>query len=121
MSDSSQSGSGDLFIRLYLDEDVLLADLVRARGFDAETTQEARQIGATDAEQLAYAVNKRKALLTHNRADFEQLAHDCFAAGRTHQGILIAVRRPPYDLANRVLAVLNAVTADEIQDQVRYL
>jgi hypothetical protein len=39
-----------VFIRLYLDEDVnvLVADLLNARGFDA--------LSARDAEQLAYAV-----------------------------------------------------------------
>jgi hypothetical protein len=44
-----------LFITFYLDEDVdvLLADLVRARGFEVETTQKAGQIGKSDAEQLA--------------------------------------------------------------------
>jgi hypothetical protein len=45
-----------LFIDLYLDEDVdvLVASLVRARGFAASTTQEARQPDKNDAEQLAY-------------------------------------------------------------------
>jgi predicted nuclease of predicted toxin-antitoxin system len=43
-----------LFIRLYLDEDVnvLVADLLRARGFDAITVRDAGQLRATDAEQL---------------------------------------------------------------------
>lgn len=38
------------FIELYLDEDVdvLLAELLRARGFKVTTTQESRQLGATD-------------------------------------------------------------------------
>jgi len=94
---------------------------LRARGFEAETTLEAGQAGKSDAEQLAYAVSRQKALFTHNRADFEELAQDYFAVGRIHHGILIAVRRPPYDLTNRVLVNLNAVTADEMQDQVRYL
>ena len=41
----------ELFIALYLDEDlgVLVADLIRARGFMATTTQEARQIQNSDA------------------------------------------------------------------------
>jgi hypothetical protein len=48
-----------LFIDLYLDEDVdvLVAGLIRARGFAASTTQEAGQPGKNDAEQLAYAVS----------------------------------------------------------------
>ena len=43
------------FIELYLDEDVdvLVAELVRARGFSVTTTRDAGQLGNTDAEQLA--------------------------------------------------------------------
>ena len=56
-----------LFIDLYLDEDVdvLVADLVQARGFAVSTTQEAGQIGNNDTEQLAYAVSQHKTLLTN--------------------------------------------------------
>jgi len=41
-----------LFIELYLDEDVdvLIADLIRARGFKSSTTQEAGQKGKQDDE-----------------------------------------------------------------------
>lgn len=65
-----------LFIELYLDEDVdvLIAQLMRARGFVVVTTQEAGQLRNNDAEQLAYAISQHKTLLTHNRADFEALA-----------------------------------------------
>jgi hypothetical protein len=39
----------NLFIRLYLDEDVnvLIAELLRARGFDAITARDAGQLNAT--------------------------------------------------------------------------
>jgi predicted nuclease of predicted toxin-antitoxin system len=45
-----------IFICLYLDEDVnvLIADLLKARGFDAITARDAGQLHATDAEQLAW-------------------------------------------------------------------
>ena len=113
----------ELFIALYLDEDVdvLIADLIRARGFMATTTQEAGQLHNNDADQLAYAVSCHCALLTHNRTDFETLAQDYFAAGRTHYGIVIAVRRPPQEIARRLLRILNHVTAEEMQNQVRYI
>jgi hypothetical protein len=112
-----------LFIALYLDEDVdvLLADLVRARGLEAATTIAEGQGGNTDAEQLAFALTQQRTLLTHNRADFEHLAQEYFAAGRSHFGIIIANRHPVYDLARRLLVILNAVTADEMQNQVRYI
>jgi len=112
-----------LFIRLYLDEDVdvLLADLVRARGFEVVTTVDARQRGKSDAEQLAYTASGQMTLLTHNRADFEELFQERFEAQHSHSGIIIAVRRPVYDLARRVLIILNAVTSDEMQNAIRYI
>jgi predicted nuclease of predicted toxin-antitoxin system len=112
-----------LFIELYLDEDVdvLVASLLRARGFQATTTQEVGQIGKTDEQQLMYAVAQRKTVLTHNRADFERLTHQFFATGRMHYGIIIAARRSPYEIARRLLIILNHVTADEMENHLRYI
>ena len=69
-----------LFIDLYLDEDVnvLVAKLVRARGFQVTTTQAAGQSGTTDANQLAFATSQGHAILTHNRVHFEALAQRYF-------------------------------------------
>ncbi len=112
-----------LFIELYLDEDVdvLVADLVRARGFSVITTRETAQLGADDESQLDYAVSHEKTFLTHNRADFETLAQTYFTSEQTHYGVIIAVRHPLYELVRRLLLILNHVTADEIQNQVRYI
>ena len=112
-----------LFIEFYLDEDVsaLIGDLIRARGFAITTTHEAGQRGKSDAEQLIYAVGRRATLVTHNRTDFELLARDYFNSGRKHHGIVIAVRRPAHEIARRLLVILNHVTADEIEDQIRYV
>jgi hypothetical protein len=53
-----------LFIELYLDEDVdvLVANLLYARGFAALTTREAGRLGSDDVTQLAYAVSLQKPL-----------------------------------------------------------
>lgn len=112
-----------LFVELYLDENVsvLVAQLVRARGFAATTTREAGQAGKSDPEQLAYGASRRWTILTHNRVDFERLAAQYFDTGQTHCGIIVAVRRPPYELARRLLAILNQVMADEIENQLRYI
>jgi Domain of unknown function (DUF5615) len=111
-----------LFIELYLDEDVdvFIAQLIRARGF-VVTTQEAGQLRNSDAEQLAYAVSQHKTLLIHNRVDFEALAQTYVAASQPHDGIIVAVRRPPWEVARRLLRILNSVTAEEMQNQVRYI
>jgi|SRR5215467_12693013 len=112
-----------LYIDLYLDEDVdvLIAKLVRARGFAAATTQDSDQIGNTDQQQLNYAAEHKKTLLTHNRVHFENLAREYLEQERSHYGIIIAGRRSPYELVRRLLIVLNSVTADEIENQVRYI
>lgn len=112
-----------LFIELYLDEDVsvLIAELLHARGFVAISTRDAGQRQNTDAEQLAYAVSQSKTLLTHNKADFEKLAQEYTAAKLDHHGIILAQRRNPYDIVERLLRLLDLVTADEIYNQVRYI
>lgn len=112
-----------LFISLYLDEDVsvLVADLVRAKGFDATTARDERKLHATDEEQLAYAVSQCRALVTHNRVDFEELVQSYFNSGKVHYGVFFAVRRSPQEIARRLLAILNQVTVDEMQNQVRYI
>jgi predicted nuclease of predicted toxin-antitoxin system len=112
-----------IFISLYLDEDVnvLVADLLKARGFDAITARSAGQLKASDAEQFDYAVSQTRTLVTHNRTDFEELVQTYFDLGQTHYGVIFAVRRSPQEIAQRLMVILNQVTADEMQNQVRYI
>lgn len=112
-----------LFIELYLDEDVsvMVAALLRARGFRATTTLQAGNLGASDLDQLAYASDQRMTLLTHNRRDFETLTQKYFRSGQNHQGVIIAVRRPPREIVQRLLKILNSTTQDEIKNQLRYI
>jgi predicted nuclease of predicted toxin-antitoxin system len=112
-----------LFIHLYLDEDVdvLVADLLRSRGFDATTTLDAARTGSGDEEQLLYATEHEMALLTHNRVHFEDIATRYWQTGQTHAGIFIATRHPPPQIAGRLLILLNQITADEMKNQLLYL
>lgn len=113
----------NLFIEFYLDEDVsmLVADLIRARGFVIKTTQESGQGGRSDEEQLKYAVSRKATLVTHNRADFEFLARQYFDSGLKHYGLVIAVQRSAPEIARRLLVILDRMTADEIEDQILYV
>jgi uncharacterized protein DUF5615 len=54
---------------LYCDEDVsvVLAAMLRARGFPASTARDARHLGVTDERQLQAAAGADCILLTHNR------------------------------------------------------
>lgn len=89
-----------LFAAVYLDEDVsvVLADILRARGFRSATTRDALRLGATDEEQLEHASKQQMVLLTHNRVHFETLHKRYLAAGREHWGIIIALRSDAEDL-----------------------
>lgn len=86
-----------LFIELYLDEDVhvLVADLIKARGFQALTTRDAGQLQNSDPQQLVYAITHQKTLVTHNRVDFERLARKYFERDQKHYGVILAVRHSP--------------------------
>ena len=112
-----------LFIELYLDEDVdvLVAELLAKRGFSAITARDIGTLGQGDSQQLEYAVRQQRALLTHNRNDFEKLALEYFERAQGHYGIILAVRRTPYEIVNRLIRLLNEFTADEFRNQVRYL
>ena len=113
----------DPSIPVYLDEDVsvLVAKLAITRGFRVITTLEAGRLGATDADQLAYAASSGMALLTHNRVDFEALDREYAVQGLTHAGILLAIRKPPQEIARRLCALLSKTKLEEIAGQVRYL
>ena len=112
-----------LFIGTFLDEDVnvLVAEIIRSRGFTVITTSEIGRKGKSDAQQLEFAVENEYIILTHNRVDFEDLAQNYFAENKTHCGIIIATRHSPQEIARRLLIILNNVTADEIVNQIIYI
>lgn len=62
--------------RLFLDEDVWpgLAIALREHGFDVVHAYEAERGGMSDADQLAYAAQEGRAILTHNAKVFVSLA-----------------------------------------------
>ena len=59
-------------IRLYIDEDVHpeLAIILTKMGFDAISTLEAGNCGNTDWEQINYAIEQKRAILTFNLYGF---------------------------------------------------
>jgi predicted nuclease of predicted toxin-antitoxin system len=94
---------------LYFDEcvDVLVARLLETRGYDCLTALDAGQLNRDDETQLETATNLGRILITHNRVDFERLAIAWWAQGKTHAGIILAVRRADsFELARRILPVL---------------
>ncbi len=110
-------------LRLYLDEDVdvLLAGLLTARGYDCLTTAAAGRLGSSDDEQLRFAAQESRVLITHNRTDFEDLARAWWSAQRDHAGIVLALRRADvYDLARHLLPVLRLYDQSGWRNAVLY-
>ena len=107
---------------LYCDEDVsvVLAAMLRARGFPVTTTRDAGHRGRTDEQQLRVAADADRILVTHDRADFERLHRQWLESARRHVGILIARRRLPGELVVRVGRLLGRLTADDFTNQLFY-
>ena len=112
-----------LFAKLYFDENIAiqLAALLAHRGFCATTARAAGLLGADDATHLSYATTHGYCLVTHNRLDFEQLHTHVLAAEQAHAGIVIASAHNIYTLADRLVILLNTLTADEILNQLLYI
>jgi hypothetical protein len=113
-----------LFIRLYLDEDVsvLVAELLRPHGFEVLTTRDIRNLGKSDAAQLRYAAAHQLTLLTHNRVDYEVLHAEALRDHQPHAGILIANRRASdFELARRIMTVLNRFTPEELTNNLLHI
>ncbi len=113
----------DLFIETFLDEDVdvRVAGIVRSRGFKVVVTNEIGRKGKSDENQLDFAAHNGYAILTHNRVDFEKLAQNYFFEGKKHFGMIIAARHSPQAIAQRLMVILNNLTADEMINQIIYI
>ena len=77
--------------RLYLDEDAMDNDLVRAlrmRGLDVITALDVGLIGSTDLDHLELAIESGRVLYSFNVSDFMNLHTQFLATGRNHAGII---------------------------------
>ena len=99
----------------------MMADILRARGFDVITVRDEKMLGCSDAEQLEKAISLRRCIFTHNRLHYEELHRDAFTGGKKHFGIIIGTRRDIYELARRIAVLLDTLTADEIENQLFYV
>ncbi|MDH7486266.1 MAG: DUF5615 family PIN-like protein [Anaerolineae bacterium] len=124
MAEQANENSLSLYLKLYFDEDVSI-DIVnnlRTRGFDVICARDVGMLHRDDDAQLAFAVSQGRALVTHNRHDFEMRHAQYSEARRTHCGIIIARRRPrPSHVVSRLLDLLNRVAAGEMINQLRYV
>lgn len=108
-----------LYMRLYFDEDVSvdIATNLQSRGFDVLTVRDAGRPHLADEEQFAFAVQEQRAMVAHNRVDFEVLHEQYLAAKHVHFGVIIAKRRPLDDIVVRkLLGLLDSVSGEEMRN-----
>ena len=113
-------------VRLYVDEDAeehAVVQGLRARGVDLLTTSEARRVGATDAGQLAFAVELRRTLYSFNVGDFARLHRACLQQTSRHFGIVVMPdqRCSVGEKIRRLAAFVSNRTAEEMIDRMEFL
>jgi hypothetical protein len=113
-------------MRLYVDEDAgenAVVRGLRARGLDVLTTIEANRCGATDRDQLAFAVQQERAIYTFNVCDLARLHREHLLQGIEHTGIIVLPdqRCSIGEKIRRVAGFLSRVTAEEMINRIEYL
>jgi hypothetical protein len=113
-------------VRLYVDEDAGENAVVcglRARGFDILTTIDANRSGATDQDQLAFAVQQRRTIYTFNVGDFARLHGEYVLQGIDHTGIIVLAgqRHSIGEKIQRLAHFISSVTAEEMVNRIEYL
>ncbi|MBI4671669.1 MAG: DUF5615 family PIN-like protein [Chloroflexi bacterium] len=117
------SAAPHLYIALYTDEDVygVVAEQIRANGYDALSVFEAQKMGLEDYEQLEFAIAQERAILTHNMGDFERLHKQYQSERKQHFGIVVAPQWEIGVIIKRVLNMLDRVDAEQMKNQYHHL
>ncbi|OGP64432.1 MAG: hypothetical protein A2169_01235 [Deltaproteobacteria bacterium RBG_13_47_9] len=110
-------------IALYLDEHIQIAfgDALRSRGIDILTTQEAHNTGLEDTQQLAFATDENRVLLSYNRRHFAQIHHQWMRIRRPHAGIVISDQIPIGIVLRRLMKLYFSLCSEEMANRLEYL
>ena len=109
--------------KLHLNEHLSprLASQLRRYGFDVTSSQETDLLSDDDSAQLAHSASQQRAILTFNAADFVTLHEQYMADGKEHWGIVLSTEEPIRVLLRRLLKLLNALSAEDLKNQIRWL
>jgi predicted nuclease of predicted toxin-antitoxin system len=108
---------------ILLDEDthLALAEALRQRGFDAVHIQEIGRKSYSDADQLDFAVQNERCIVSFNRKDFVALHKEYILTNRHHFGIIVTSHLPISQALQRIGTFLSRTTANELSDELRHL
>jgi predicted nuclease of predicted toxin-antitoxin system len=108
---------------IYLDADVhpVVARILRGRGFDAISANDAGYRQASDREQLDIAVAQRRTLVTFNVRDFVTEARVYAEEGRDHWGIIVSDQLQVGEVVRRLTKVLGRYAASDMRNRFVWL
>jgi hypothetical protein len=113
-------------IRLYLDEDAMDSDSVRAlrlRGIDVTTALDAGLTSSADEEHLKDAIASGPALYSFNVSDFMALHTSYLAPGKPHAGIILG-RQQRYSVGEqmrRLVRLIQMRSAESVRNTMEFL
>ena len=106
-------------IRYYADENVSKAVIngLRQRGVNVLSVPEAGRLAASDEEQLAFALEEKRIIFTHDD-DFLKLA----ASGVDHAGIVYSSQQTPIgDVIRGLMLIYEMLEPADMHNQVEFL
>lgn len=110
-------------IRLLLDEDVhaVLSTILQKRGFDVVHAQDIDKKGSSDAEQLEYASQEQRCLMTFNVKDYVLLHNIYVQHEQEHWGIIVSKQLPIGEILRRILNVLRQYSKKSMKNRLLFL
>lgn len=113
-------------IKLYLDEDVMSGQFVRAlrtRAVDVISVRETQMQGYTDEQQLQHAVSQGRVLYSFNIRDYMILHRQWMERRLSHAGIILAEqqRYSVGEQLHRIVRIMSMFSAEEMINQVLFL
>lgn len=113
-------------IRWYIDEDSSDTGLVRSlqnQAIDVVTVLSANRRGYSDEAQLIWGTEQGRVLYSSNIKDFYRLHTNFLLEGQLHAGMML-VHQQRYSvgaIARAILRLMDAKSAEDMQNQVEFL
>lgn len=110
-------------ISFYLDEHIqaALGEALRARGVDILTTQEAGNIGVEDVEQLIFAAQNKRCLLSYDKRHYAKIHFDWISSKKPHTGIILSDQLSAGVVLRRLMRLYFSLTSDDMGNRLEYL
>lgn len=110
-------------VKLYLDEDItpVIATVLRSRGYDVVSAHEVDMKGKGDEEQLDYARQNSRALLTFNARHFAPLAERYYEKRKEHFGIVVSKKTDLSEMIKLLVNMIKRTTSEELKNSFMWL